>query len=271
MSIASDVDCDGNPATPPRPYVLGKSDPPARLIMGPAVSIVIVEAEHLDAEDRQIAQHRRLHHPEHEPGREEHDERGAPSPPPDAGRRRPHGHIPGERGAMPQVGERPPGEAHGQGQHHRAGTDPRAPAERGGDGRQGQRRGHAAQRESHLLDPHRDAALAHREHVHDGAAEGGIDHAPADAGHDQAAEKEGEAGRERGGEQARRADGEPTEEARAHADPVGEPAAGKREEQPADVDRRDDEGELEAGEAKAVEQARRQHGESPSIPKAPAP
>ena len=164
--------------------------------------------------------------------------------------------------SVSQVGERPPGEDDGQRQDHRAGPDRRAPAERGGHGRQGQRRGDAAQRESHLLDAHRDAALAHRKHVHDGAAERGIDHAPADAGHDQAAEKEGKAGRERGGEQPCRADREPTEQARAHADPVGEPAPGQREEQPADVDRREDEGELEAGEAKAVEQARRQRRES---------
>ena len=54
MSIAT-----GDPRTPPRPYVLGKSEPPVRLIMGPAVSMVIVTSADSAAKAVQLASRRR--------------------------------------------------------------------------------------------------------------------------------------------------------------------------------------------------------------------
>jgi len=154
--------------------------------------------------------------------------------------------------------ERMPAQRDRQRHHQRARADRVPPAQGGRDRGQHEGRDHPAQREAHLLHAHRDAALARREDVHDGLAERGIHHAPARAGHEEAREKGEEAGGERGGEQPGRGQGEPAEEGGAHPEAVGEPAAGQREEQPGEIDRRDDEGDLESGEAQALDQARRQ-------------
>src|SRR5258705_6572640 len=68
----------------------------------------LVEAEPLDREERQVAQHRALDHAEHEAGGEEDDQRGPARPPP--GRRRLPRPAPAPRPAPPRGGrgEGPP-------------------------------------------------------------------------------------------------------------------------------------------------------------------
>ena len=88
---------EGEPHRPPagEPAIAGRAqrearDRAARLRGGhQEAGADLVEAEGLDGEERQVAQHRGLHHPEHEAGGEEDDERGSPRPPPARRRRRP--------------------------------------------------------------------------------------------------------------------------------------------------------------------------------------
>jgi hypothetical protein len=100
-------------------------------------------------------------------------------------------------------------------------------------------------------DPHGDAALTHREEIDDGLAEHGIDHAPSHAGEKEAAEEHPEARDDRGESEAARAQGQSAQEGWTHAPAIGEMAGGKREEQPAQVDRGNDEGDVQAREAEA--------------------
>ena len=150
----------------------------------------LVEAERLDGVERQVAQHRGLHHAEDEPGGEEDEHGGTPRPRPVGGCGLPRRRECGRGGR--QRRERTPGGDHGYRDDERAGGDGAAPAVPGCHRRQDKGRGHATERQPHLLDAHGHAALVRREDVHDALAERGIDHAPADARHEQAEEEAGE-------------------------------------------------------------------------------
>src|SRR3972149_6552618 len=109
-----------------------------------------------------------------------------PPPPRSPARARPRGS---------QGRERPPAREHGRAHHDRASNDGGAPAEDGGGGRRDERGDDAAHRQPHLLDPHRDAALAHRKEIDDGLAQHRVDHAPADTGQEDTGEEYPEARR----------------------------------------------------------------------------
>jgi hypothetical protein len=96
------------------------------------------------------------------------------------------------------------------------------------------------------------------EEIHDGLAERGIDDAPADAGEEQAEEEGREARRERADGEARGADQQAAEQARPRAQPVGEPPARQREQEPGEVNRGNDQRELQSREAEAGDQAGRE-------------
>jgi hypothetical protein len=109
-----------------------------------------------------------------------------------------------------------------------------------------------------------------REEIHDGFAERRVDDAPADAGEEQAQKESGEARGERADRQPRRADQQAAEQARPRAQPVGAPAARQREEEPAAVDRRNDQRDLQPRQAEAGDEARRERRD-PEHANAPAP
>src|SRR3989442_993726 len=90
-----------------------------------------------------------------------------------------------------------------------------------------------AEREAHLLDAHRDAALVPGEDVDDGLAERGIGDAPADAGHEQEEQERGERRRGGRGDEADGAERQAAEKALARAQAVGQAPARQREEQAA--------------------------------------
>src|SRR5947209_713501 len=161
--------------------------------------------------------------------------------------------------------ERAPAQRDRQGHHEAARRDRRPPSKRGGHAREHERRGDPAQGEPHLLDAHRDAALVSREEIHDGLAERGIDDAPTDAGQEQAQEERREARRQRADREPRRADDQSPEQARPRAQTVGEPSARQREEEAADIDRRNDERDLKSCQAEARDEAWRE-GRDPEHP-----
>jgi hypothetical protein len=152
----------------------------------------------------------------------------------------------GRNAATADRPEHAPGQRHRKRHHHATGDDGRAPAQGRCDRRQHQRGGHAAQRQPHLLDAHCDAALADGEEVDDGAAQRGIDDAPADAGHEQAGEELGKARRPRARRQPGGAQRQAAQEALPHPEPVGQPPARQRQEESTEIDRGDDERHLQA-------------------------
>ena len=194
--------------------------------------------------------------PEDQTGGEEEADRGSSRPRPVHRRRAPRRSERGPGGG--QRCERTPGQHDRQGDDERAGGDGGSPAEMRGHRRQDEGRGHAAERQPHLLDAHGDAALGGREDIHDALAERGIDHAPAGARHEQAEQEAEEGRRARAGEQADGAERQAAEQARPHAQSIGQAAARQREEQATEIDGRHEERDLQPAEAEAIDQARRE-------------
>src|SRR5438309_2009709 len=210
--------------------------------------------EGLLGEEGEIGEHRRLGDGEEEPAGEDHEDGAPPQEDRQLGQARP---LPGPGGGVrrgPAVGK----------QHERAPADRRRsgdresvpPARRGSERRQRQRGCEDAQREPRLLDPHRHAAPVRREPLDDGPARRRIQDAEAEATRDEAREDDRHAGAQRGEEDhgAR----EPLAEPEGDADPeaVGEPARWQRHHDAAEVDGRQEQPDLEPGEAERVEEER---------------
>jgi hypothetical protein len=116
----------------------------------------------------------------------------------------------------------------------------------------------SAERQSGLLDPHREPAPARRKPLHDGLARRRIQHAEAEARDDEGAEQARQAAGPRGRHHEHADQQQPPAKRGSHAEAIGEPAGRKRHQHAAEVHGRQEQTNLRAAQLERVEQKRRQ-------------